>query len=159
MPLHKINGQWINYEDTGGTTGPVILAHGLLMDHEMFAPQVEARRSGCRVITWDARCHGQTESTDDPFTYWDLADDLKGLLDHLGIERAVVGGMSQGGFVAMRFALRYPERVSALILIDTQAGVEDPDKAATYEVMLDVWEAEGLNDQLGGEVGGVGQGE
>jgi pimeloyl-ACP methyl ester carboxylesterase len=118
------------------------------MDSSMFAPQIEAKSSDCRVITWDARCHGETESTDDPFTYWDLADDLKGLLDHLGIERAVVGGMSQGGFVALRFALKYPERVSALILIDTQAGTEDPDKVATYEVMLDVWEAEGLNEQL-----------
>ena len=48
----------------------------------------------------------------------------------------------------LRFALKYPERVSALILIDTQAGTEDPDKVATYEVMLDVWEAEGLNEQL-----------
>ena len=56
--------------------------------------------------------------------------------------------MSQGGFTALRFALRYPERVSALLLLSTQAGVEDPDKVATYRMMLDVWEAEGLNDQL-----------
>lgn len=147
MPLTKINGQWINYEDTGGTGRPIVLAHGLLMDHEMFARQIDSRKPD-RFITWDARCHGQTESTDDPFTYWDLADDLKGLLDHLGIERAVIGGMSQGGFIALRFALRYPERVSALILLGTQAGVEDPEKVATYRVMLDVWEADGLNDQL-----------
>jgi len=148
MPLEKINGQWINFEDTGGDKGPVVLAHGVLMDHEMFAPQVENRGNGCRIITWDARCHGQTENTDDLFTYWDLADDLKGLLDHLEIRRAVIGGMSQGGFTALRFALRYPERVSALLLLSTQAGVEDPDKVATYRMMLDVWEAEGLNDQL-----------
>jgi 3-oxoadipate enol-lactonase len=148
MPLQKINGQWIHYEDTGGELGPVVLAHGLLMDAEMFAPQIEGSGPACRFITWDARCHGETESTDDPFTYWDLADDLKGLLDHLGIEQAVIGGMSQGGFVALRFALKYPERVSALILIDTQAGTEDPDKVASYELMLDVWEADGLNDQL-----------
>ena len=148
MPLHKINGQWIHYEDTGGHLGPVVLAHGLLMDSEMFAPQIEARSPGLRIITWDARCHGETESTDDPFTYWDLADDLRGLLDHLRIRRAMIGGMSQGGFTALRFALKHPDRVSALILIDTQAGVEDPEKVATYEVMLDVWEAEGLNDQL-----------
>jgi 3-oxoadipate enol-lactonase len=148
MPLHKINGQWIHYEDTGGNRRPVVLAHGILMDHEMFAPQVRALGDRCRIITWDARCHGETETTDDPFTYWDLADDLRGLLDHLDIERAVIGGMSQGGFVALRFALQHPERVSALMLLGTQAGTEDPEKAATYEVMLDVWEAEGLNDQL-----------
>lgn len=148
MPLAEVNGQWINYEDTGGTTAPVVLAHGLLMDREMFAPQITAAEAGSRFITWDARCHGETENTDDPFTYWDLADDLKGLLDHLGVERAVIGGMSQGGFVALRFALRYPERVSALILMGTQAGVEDPEKVEVYRVMLEVWESEGLNDQL-----------
>ncbi len=148
MPLHKINGQWIHYEDTGGSLMPVVLAHGLLMDCEMFSPQIEARAPDSRIITWDARCHGQTETTDDPFSYWDLADDLRGLLDHLGIERAVIGGASQGGFVALRFAIKHPERVSGLILLGTQGGAEDPEKAATYEAMLDVWEAEGLNDQL-----------
>ena len=148
MPLCEVNGQWIHYEDSGGNLPPVVLAHGLLMDHEMFAPQVEALGSRFRIITWDARCHGETESTDDLFTYWDLAEDLEGLLDHLGIARAVIGGMSQGGFVAVRFALQHPERVEALILIDTQAGTEDPEKAAVYEPMLDVWETYGLNDQL-----------
>jgi pimeloyl-ACP methyl ester carboxylesterase len=148
MPLHQVNEQWINYEDTGGDGVPIVLAHGLLMDREMFAPQVAAAKAGTRFITWDARCHGDTENSDVSFSYWDLADDLKGLLDHLGIERAVIGGMSQGGFVALRFALRYPERVSALVLLGTQAGIEDPEKVAIYQVMLDVWEAEGLNDQL-----------
>src|ERR1700687_1246042 len=148
MALCEVNGQWIYYEDTGGNLPPLVLAHGLLMDHQMFDPQVEALRSRCRVITWDARCHGETETTDDPFSYEDLADDLKGLLDHLGIARAVIGGMSQGGFVAMRFALEHPERVEALILLSTEAGAADPDKVALYASMLEVWEAGGVNDQL-----------
>jgi pimeloyl-ACP methyl ester carboxylesterase len=148
MALQKINGQWVHYEDTGGDLPPVVLAHGLLMDYEMFSPQLEALGSQYRIITWDARCHGETETTDDQFTYWDLADDLRGLLDHLRIARAVIGGMSQGGFVALRFALRYPERTAALILLGTQAGTEDPEKVAIYGSMLDVWEDEGLNDQL-----------
>ena len=155
MPLCEVNGQWIHYEDTGGNLPPLVLAHGLLMDHEMFAPQVEALSSRCRVITWDARCHGETETTDDPFSYWDLADDLKGLLDHLGIARAVIGGTSQGGFVALRFALKHPERVAALILISTQAGAEDPDKAAIYGSMLEVWESDRLNDQLADTIAAI----
>jgi 3-oxoadipate enol-lactonase len=148
MPLSEVNGQWLYYEDTGGNLPPLVLAHGLLMDHEMFAPQVDALRSQYRVITWDARGHGETETSDDPFSYADVAEDLKGLLDHLGIAHAVIGGMSQGGFVALRFALKHPERVDALILFSTQAGAEDPDKAGLYESMLEVWEADGLNDQL-----------
>jgi 3-oxoadipate enol-lactonase len=148
MPLAKINGQWLHYDDTGGGGMPVVLAHGVLMDGEMFAPQLPLLSPDCRIITWDARGHGETENTEDPFTYWDLADDLKGLLDHLGILKAVVGGMSQGGFIALRFALRYPERVLALMVLGTQAGSEAPDKVATYRAMLEVWEADGLNDQL-----------
>ncbi|HSP10329.1 MAG TPA: alpha/beta hydrolase [Candidatus Dormibacteraeota bacterium] len=148
MPLHKINGQWIHYEDSGGNLPPVVLAHGLLMDCEMFAPQVEALGSRWRIITWDARCHGETETTDEPFTYWDLAEDLRGLLDHLGIDRAVIGGTGQGGFVTLRFALKHPERVAALILLSTQAGSENSEKGASHKSMLEVWETEGLNDQL-----------
>src|SRR5258708_2150488 len=129
MPLCEGNGQWVHFEGTGGKLAPLGLGHGLLMDQEMFAPQVEALSSRCRVITWDARCHGETETTDDAFSYWDLAEDLEGLLDHLGIARAVIGGMSQGGFVALRSALNHPERGAALALLDTQAGAEAPGQA------------------------------
>jgi pimeloyl-ACP methyl ester carboxylesterase len=155
VPQHDLNGQGIHYEDTGGDGLPIVLSHGLLLDHEMFAPQVDELRSRNRVITWDQRCHGLTESTTDPFTFWDSAEDLLGLLDHLGIQRAVIGGMSQGGFVSLRFGLKHPDRVAGLALIDTQAGPEDPDKLATYQVMLDVWETEGLNDQLADMVAAI----
>jgi pimeloyl-ACP methyl ester carboxylesterase len=148
LPKHDINGQQIYFEDSGGEGMPVVFSHGLLMDHEMFAPQVKALRSQYRVITWDERCHGLTETTTEPFSYWDSADDLAGLLTHLGIERAVMGGMSQGGLLSLRFALRYPERVRALVFFDSQAGAEDPDKAHTYGLMLEVWESEGLHEPM-----------
>jgi 3-oxoadipate enol-lactonase len=152
MPLHNSNGQWIHYDDAGGHLQPVVLAHGFLLDREMFAPQIEALGSEYRIITWDARFHGKTETTDDRFTYWDAADDLRGLLDHLGIERAVIGGANQGGFTALRFAINYPDRVSALILLSTHAGTEDPHRVAIYNAMLDVWEAAGLNDHMAEEI-------
>jgi pimeloyl-ACP methyl ester carboxylesterase len=155
MSWHAINGQRIYFEDSGGEGPAVVLSHGFLMDHEMFAAQLDALRPEYRVITWDERCHGQTATSPDAFTYWDSAEDLAGLLDHIGVERAVVGGMSQGGFLSLRFALRHPDRVQALVLIDSQAGVEDPDKAQTYEVMLDVWEAEGLHEQMGETVAAI----
>jgi pimeloyl-ACP methyl ester carboxylesterase len=118
------------------------------MDSDMFAGQVRALSGRHRVVTWDQRGHGRTESTDDPYTYWDSVDDLAALLDHLDVDRAVVGGMSQGGFVALRFALRYPRRTAGLVLIDTQAGTEDPDKMLQYDLMHDVWVGSGPNDQL-----------
>lgn len=148
MPHADTNGQRIWFRDSGGSGLPLVLAHGWLMDADMFAPQEAALGSRHRVITWDGRGHGRTESTAEPFTYWDSADDLRGVLDHLGIERAVVGGMSQGGFVALRFALRYPERTAGLVLIDTRSGPEDAEKVAEYDVMHDVWVTDGPSDQL-----------
>lgn len=148
MPHASVNGQRIYYEDTGGGGLPLVLAHGLLMDHEMFAPQVEALAPRHRVVTWDERGHGLTETTPEDFSYWDSADDLRGVLDVLEIERAVVGGMSQGGFLSMRFALRHPGRTAGLVLIDTQAGLEDPEKLPQYEMMLDVWTTDGPNEMI-----------
>ena len=126
----------------------MILSHGFLMDREMFAPQVDALAPEFRVITWDERGFGETEFDGEPFTYWDSARDCLGLLDHLGIDRAVLGGMSQGGFLSLRAALLAPERVRALVLIDTQAGVEDPERLPAYRQMQETWLQVGPVDDL-----------
>jgi 3-oxoadipate enol-lactonase len=148
MPFAEISGQRIRFEDSGGEGPPVVLAHGFLMDREMFAPQVDALAPEFRVITWDERGFGETEFDGEPFTYWDSARDCLTLLDHLGIERAVVGGMSQGGFLSLRAALLEPERVRALVLIDTQAGTEDPERLPAYRQMQQTWLEVGPVDEL-----------
>jgi pimeloyl-ACP methyl ester carboxylesterase len=148
MAFARVNGQNIHYEDTGGDGPAVVLGHGFLMDLEMFAPQVAALRDEYRVITWDERGFGATEFDGKPFTYWDSASDCLGLMTHLGIERAVVGGMSQGGYLSLRAALTAPDRVSALILLDTAAAAEHPDVAAGYQQMIDTWSTVGPVDEL-----------
>jgi len=148
MNIASVNGQQIAFDDTGGDGPPVVLAHGFLMDRTMFAPQVAALRDDYRVITWDGRGFGDTVHDGNPFTYWDLAADCVALLDHLGIERAAVGGMSQGGFISLRVALLAPERVRALILLDTQAGTEDAEVIPLYQGMIDAWVANGPTDEL-----------
>jgi len=148
MPYADVRGQRLYYEDSGGAGTAVVLGHGFLMDADMFKPQMAALGGSHRVIVWDQRGHGRTTFDGQPFTYWDSAHDLAALLDHLGIERAVVGGMSQGGFVSLRFALAYPRRTLGLILIDSQSGLEDPDKVAQYDAMHDVWVGSGPSDQL-----------
>ena len=155
MPIAAVNGQKIYYEDTGGSGPAVIFSHGLFMDHEMFAPQVAAFGDRRRVVTWDERGHGLTETTPGDFSYWDSADDLRGLLDSLGIDRAVIGGMSQGGFVSLRFALRWPERVAGLVLLDSQAGCEDPAALPQYEAMVDVWTTDGPSDMIADTVAAI----
>jgi len=148
MPHANVNGQRIYFEDTGGSGAPVVLAHGFLMDHEMFAPQVAALAPEFRVITWDERGFGLTEFDSKPFTYWDSASDCIALLDHLGIEHAVIGGMSQGGFLSLRAALTAPERVRALVLLDTAADLDSSEKLAANQGMLDAWAQVGPIDQL-----------
>jgi pimeloyl-ACP methyl ester carboxylesterase len=155
MPHADINGQRIWFDDTGGDGPPVILAHGFLMDSEMFVHQVAALRDQYRVITWDERGFGRTEYDGEPFSYWDSAADCLGLLDHLGIDRAVIGGMSQGGFLSLRVALTAPDRVRALILLGTQAGTEDPEAIPLYEGMRDTWLAAGPVDELVEGIAGI----
>jgi 3-oxoadipate enol-lactonase len=138
MATATVNGITISYTDSGGDGPAVVLSHGYLMDSAMFDPQVAALAPEYRVITWDERGFGGTRATG-PFTFWDSASDVIGLLDHLGIEQAVLAGMSQGGFISLRAAVKAPSRVRALILIDSQAGLENPDAAPAYEQMEQTW--------------------
>jgi 3-oxoadipate enol-lactonase len=135
-------GATVGLTDSGGDGPVVVFSHGLLMNHTMFAPQVAALRDTYRVVTWDERGHGEAEH-EGTWTYWDSADDVIAILDHLGVQTAVLAGMSQGGFLSLRAALRYPDRVSALILLDTQAGPEDPALIPLYEGMTKAWAADG----------------
>lgn len=155
MPYADVNGIRLYYEDTGGPGHPVVLAHGFFMDREMFAPQVAALGDTYRLVTWDERGHGDTKDAGEPFTYWDSARDCLGLLDHLGIDSAVVGGMSQGGYLSLRAALLAPERVAGLVLIDTQAGVDDDAARAGYEQLFRQWMAEGPSDDLVASLAGL----
>ncbi len=155
MPHASVNGQQIHYQDTGGDGPPVIFGHGFLMNLTMFAPQVDALRDQYRVITWDERGFGDTGWDGAPFTYWDSAADCLGLLTHLGIDRAVVGGMSQGGFLSMRAALLAPERVRALILLDTSTALYTPEMAAANQGMVDMWLSVGPVDDLANAVAAI----
>ncbi|WP_097459974.1 alpha/beta fold hydrolase [Mangrovitalea sediminis] len=153
MPYADVNGQHLYYEDTGGDGPVVVFSHGLMMDHEMFAPQVAALRDRYRCITWDERGHGLTASDElPPFTYYDSADDLAALLDYLGVEEAVLAGMSQGGFLSLRCALTHPDIVRGLVMIDSQAGPELAEKMPAYTQMIDTFVNKGLTPELGNAI-------
>ena len=139
MAIATLDGVDIRYEDTGGDGPAVLFSHGFLMDHTMFDQQIAALRDRYRCITWDERGFGGTEALG-PFTYWDSADDAVALLDHLGIDAAVFVGMSQGGFLSLRAALANPERVTAIVLIDSAADTDDEATLQGYQGMLHVFE-------------------
>ena len=142
MRTAGVNGVQISYADSGGEGPAVVLSHGFLMDASMFDAQVAALAPEYRVVTWDQRGHGDTPAPG-PFSYWDSARDVLALLDQLGIERAVLGGMSQGGFLSLRAALLAPQRVRGLILIDSQAGTEAEANRPGYEQLHQTWLDEG----------------
>lgn len=105
--------------------GPVIvMLHGGMASHVASLPLVAPLASRYRVITPDLRGSGRSWSGA-PLTFDRLADDVEALLDHLGVEQAVVGGVSGGSGVALRFAFRYPERTAGLVLVKPVYGGEE----------------------------------
>jgi 3-oxoadipate enol-lactonase len=155
MTYAAVNGQRLFYEDSGGAGPAVLFGHGFLMDHEMWAPQVSALAPEYRCITWDERCWGQTISDGAPFDYWDLADDAIGILDHLGIEAATLVGLSQGGYLCIRAALRHPRRVTAVVLIDTDVHAFSDEAKRGYSALFAEARANGWHDAVASAVAGV----
>jgi pimeloyl-ACP methyl ester carboxylesterase len=159
MPMAAVNGIQVSYADSGGDGPAVVLSHGYLMDASMFDAQVDALAPEYRVITWDERGHGGTLAPG-PFSYWDSARDVLALMSHLGIERAVLGGMSQGGFLSLRAAMLASQRVRGLILIDSQAGTEAESSRPGYEELHGMWLEQGpgpVQEIVAGIILGPGQ--
>ena len=150
-PISDRTARNIWYEDTGGSGPVIVFSHGFLMDGTMFVDQVSMLKDKYRCITWDQRGHGQT-ATDrlSPFDFYDSANDLSDLLALLGIERAVLAGMSQGGFLTLRCALTNPSVVRGLLLFDTEAGLMSKDAILANDGLLKAWLAGGWDaDELG----------
>jgi len=123
MATARVNGIEIDYEDTGRGR-PLLLTHGHMSSRSAWRAQHEALGDRYRVISWDLRGHGRTVSPDDPAQYsLDLTvADVRALLGHLGIDRAVIGGLSLGGYVSLAFTLAHPEMVDALVVCDSGPG-------------------------------------
>ncbi len=103
---------------------PLLLTHGFGSSAQMWAPNVAALSAGRQVITWDMRGHGRSDSPGDQAEYTQSAclDDMAALLDACGAARAIVGGLSLGGYLSLAFWMTWPERVAALLLCDTGPG-------------------------------------
>jgi len=117
-----INGIEAYYEDSGNSSAlPIVLVHAFPLSHEMWRPQIDSLVSKYRAISYDVRGHGKSGIGDGQYMLEFLVDDLVGLLDFLQLDKAVLCGLSMGGYIVLRAAERNPERVCAMILADTQA--------------------------------------
>ncbi|MEV5545743.1 alpha/beta fold hydrolase [Streptomyces sp. NPDC052309] len=142
-----LRGATIDYDDLGPAAGlPVLLVHGHPFDRTLWEPQVTAlTEAGHRVVTPDLRGYGRSSVTPGKVLLADFADDLAALLDRLGIERAVVGGVSMGGQITMEFQRRHPRRVRGLVLSDTSAPAETDEGRLFRNRLADRLLAEGMD--------------
>src|SRR3990172_4482201 len=124
----QINNRAIGYVSQGQGL-PVVLVHGFPLSKAMWESQVQALSSGSRVIAIDLRGHGESQVVEGPGSMDAFADDINGLLGHLGIDQAVIAGFSMGGYVAFAFYRKYPGKVKALVLADTRPQADTPEAA------------------------------
>ena len=123
MPKLNRDGVDIYYEVHGA--GPVILlSHGYSATSQMWRGQIEALSKTHMLVLWDMRGHGQSDYPVDPAAYSEAATvaDMLAILDVVGAKTAIVGGLSLGGYMSLAFHLAHPERVRALLIIDTGPG-------------------------------------
>ena len=119
MQSAQRNGVTLAFEEAQGVGAPVVLVHGWCCDHTYFAPQFEHfAKKGRRVVALDLRGHGLSDKPRERYTMQGFADDVAFICDHLGLGKVVVIGHSMGGIVAFDLASRYPELVSALVMLD-----------------------------------------
>jgi len=129
----KLNGIEIEYQD-GGRGSAVLLGHGYSATGRMWDGQRAALGDRYRIVSWDMRGHGHTESPPDAAQYSAALTvaDMRALLEHCGIEGAVVGGLSLGGYVSLAFYLAHPEMVRALVICDSGPGYRNAEARAAW---------------------------
>lgn len=134
MPLVRGHDADIHYTVQG--RGPaVILGHSFLCSGGMWAGQLDALAERYRVVNVDLRGHGQSGPLDCSCTLYDMVDDMLAVLDDAAVEQATWVGLSIGGMIALRAALQAPDRVMALVLIDTDGGAESPWTRLQYALL------------------------
>lgn len=151
MPKLDRDGVQIHYEAEG--EGPaVLLTHGFSATGEMWRGQVAALKDRFQVITWDMRGHGRSDYPADQAAYSEAATvaDMAAILDAVGAQRAVIGGLSLGGYMSLAFHLAHPGRTRALLIIDTGPGYKNDQAREGWNAnaikRAERYESEGLGD-------------
>ena len=127
---YRINEITLACDQLGESGLPLVLIHGFGLNRSIWSGMASAYLPDCRLILPDVRGHGESDAPEGPYPMDLLADDLAGLLDHLGVTKAVVCGHSMGGYIALAFAARYPERLAALGLITSRTNADSPEARA-----------------------------
>ena len=143
MSFIRVDDIQLAYTDAG-LGQPVVLLHGYPFNRTLWNEQVAALSNSYRVITPDLRGHGESDASAGASTMNRMAQDVAELLDHLEISRAVIGGLSMGGYVALAFYKQFPSRVRALMLADTRAQADTEEGKQTRHQQAEKALAEGM---------------
>jgi 3-oxoadipate enol-lactonase len=123
-----VNNFMVSYTDEGKNGAPVIIfIHGFPFNKSMWNMQVEALRDKYRLIAYDIRGHGNSDSGNGDFSIELFAKDLLSLMDALKIDKTILCGLSMGGYIALNAVVNYPGRFNALILSDTHCIADTPE--------------------------------
>lgn len=138
-----VRGFEMGYEDTGGAGVPLVLIHGFPLDRTIWAAQIAGLAGVARVIAPDLRGFGESDMAGGAMTVDDYATDVRALMDALGLAKAVIGGVSMGGYVAMAFQRKFASRVQALLLVDTRGDADTPEGRTGRDASIALARAEG----------------
>lgn len=137
--------------EAAGTGPAVVLLHGLTATRRYVVMGSRLlERGGLRVLAYDARGHGESSPAGDPsaYSYPDLTADLGAVLDHHGLDRAVLAGASMGAHTAAAFALAHPERVAGLVFVTPASTGRPSDDLAEWDALADGLERDGVDGFL-----------
>lgn len=139
-----VNNIRIAYDDHG-VGQPILFLHGFALNRSMWEDQIKALLSEnhFRFVAPDWRGFGESDIASEVSTMEMFADDLAGLMDSLGIDAAILCGLSMGGYAAFAFLRKYPQRVHGLILADTRPGADTPEAQANRENVARLAESQG----------------
>jgi pimeloyl-ACP methyl ester carboxylesterase len=150
--LPNINRDGVDiYYEVHGSGPPLLLTHGYSLTSAMWQGQIEALSRHHQLIVWDMRGHGRSDYPDDPSAYSEALTvaDMAALLDEVGASSAIVGGLSLGGYMSLAFYRAHPQRVEALLIIDTGPGFKKDEARAAWNKRAqntgDRFEREGLS--------------
>ncbi|MFY9310127.1 MAG: alpha/beta fold hydrolase [Bacteroidia bacterium] len=136
----------VRYNDLGEGSIPVIFIHGFPFDKTMWQPQTEALKNNNRVISYDIRGFGKTSAGKEKPSIQLFADDLIKFMDVLQIKKAIVCGLSMGGYILLNAVNRYPERFEGIILCDTQCIADSPEVKEKRKKTIAQIEKDGLSE-------------
>lgn len=151
-----INALDLYFIDSGNPSQrAIVFIHGFPFTHEMWNQQIDLLKEDYRVIAYDLRGHGSSGIGDGQYAFEFFVDDLIGLLDHLKVGKAVLCGLSIGGYIALRAVERIPERVEGLILCDTQSEADSDEAKIKRAASIKAIKTNGVNAYAEGLVKAV----